>query len=177
MALTPYEQLLAAAHDYGEAAMENLLRCRALGRAVVAGLPAYLGADTACVSAVPAQGPFDPSRDYGDGAFSFAGDEVIRLEPITFGVCVIVPHEEDSGSLWLRTGVRLEITGETFDCFVAGQPMTRVALDWEQDEAGLTRLYEAIHRELMAVFKKDLMAFQDERYAGGIGFLPNGAGF
>ena len=175
--MTPYEQLKAAVHDYGEAAMENLLRCRALGRAVIEGLPEYLGAGEPCVSAVPAQGPFDPAKDYGDGAFSFAGDEVIRLEPITFGVCVIVPNEEDSGSLWLRTGIRLEITGETFDCFVANQPMNRVALDWEQDEGGMVRLYEAIHRELMAVFKKDLMAFQDERYAGGIGFLPNRPGF
>lgn len=177
MTITPYEQLKAAVHDYGEAAMENLLRCRAFGRAVVAGLPGYLGADEACVSAVPAGGQFDPAKDYGDGAFSFAGEPVIRLEPITFGVCVTVPHEEDSGSLWLRTGIRLEITGDTFDVFVANQPMTRVALDWEADEAGLVRLYEAIHRELMAVFKKDLLAFQDERYAGGIGFLPNGAGF
>ena len=175
--MTPYEQLKAAVHDYGEAAMENLLRCRALGRAVVEGLPGYLQADAPCVSAVPAQGQFDPAKDYGDDAFSFAGERVIRLEPITFGICVIVPNEEDSGSLWLRTGIRLEITGQTFDCFVANQPMTRVALDWEADEPGMIRLYETIHRELMAVFKKDLMAFQDERYAGGIGFLPNGAGF
>ena len=110
-------------------------------------------------------------------AFSFDKGAVIRLEPITFGICVIVPNEEDSGSLWLRTGVRLEITGDTFDCFVANQPLVRVALDWEEDEAGVARLYDTLHRELMAVFKTDLMAFQDERYAGGIGFLPNTPGF
>ena len=169
---TPYAQLKAAVHDYGQAAMENFLRCRAFGRAVIEGLPAYLACDPGCVSAVPAQGPFDPAKDYGDEAFSFDPREVIRLEPITFGVCVTVPNEEDSGSLWLRTGVRVEVTGETFDVFVANQPLVRVPLAFEGE---LMPVHETIHRELMAVFRKDLLRFQDERYAGGIGFLPNAA--
>ena len=167
--MTPYEQLQAAILDYGEAAMENLLRCRAFGRGLVAALPEYLACPQERVSAVPAQGPFDPAKDYGDDAYSFDADRVIRLEPITFGLCLIVPNAEDSGSLWLRTGVRLEITGGTFDVFVANQPMIRVPLDWE---GHLTPVCETVHRELMAVFKKDLMAFNDERYAGGIGFMP-----
>ena len=168
--MTPYEQLKAAVHDYGEAAMENFLRCRAFGHAVVEGFAAYLGSDETCVSAVPASGPFDPSKTYGDAAFSFDPSQVIRLEPITFGVCVIVPHEEDSGSLWLRTGIRVEVTGATFDAFVANQPLVRVPLEFEGE---LTPVFETLHRELMGLFSKDLMRFQDERYAGGIGFVPN----
>ncbi len=171
---TPYRQLCHAVRDYGEAAMENLLRCRAFGRAVIEGLPEWLGVSSSCVSAVPAKGPFDPAKDYGDGAFSFDPDKVIRLEPITFGVCVIVPNAEDSGSLWLRTGVRLEITGSTFDVFVANQPLLRVPLEFEGE---LDPVFETIHRELMAVFKMELAAYNDERYKGGIGFMPQRPGF
>ena len=168
--MTPYEQLKSAVHDYGEAAMENFLRCRAFGLGVVEGFAAFLGCEPSCVSAVPATGPFDPAKTYGDEAFSFDPNQVIRLEPITFGVCVIVPHEEDSGSLWLRTGVRVEVTGETFDVFVANQPLVRVPLEFEDE---LAPVFETLHRELMGLFRKDLLRFQDERYAGGIGFVPN----
>ncbi|MBB4659044.1 hypothetical protein [Parvularcula dongshanensis] len=166
---TPYEQLRAAIHDYGDAAMENFLRSRAFGLAVVEGFAAYLGCDPSCVSAVPAEGPFDPAKDYGDQAFGFDPAKVIRLEPVTFGVCVTVPHEEDSGSLWLRTGVRVEVTGDTFDVFVANQPMIRVPLEFEDQ---LTPVHEALHRELMSLFRRDLATFRDERYEGGIGFMP-----
>jgi hypothetical protein len=166
---TPYEQLRAAILDYGEAAMENLLRSRAFGRAVVDGFPGFLGCSPSCVSAVPADGPFDPSKDYGDAAFSFDPSQVIRLEPVTFGTCVIVPNAEDSGSLWLRTGTRVEVTGDTFDVFVANQPMIRVPLDWEGE---LEPVHRTLHAELMDVFRRDLGRFRDERYEGGIGFMP-----
>jgi hypothetical protein len=167
--MTPYEELKAAIHDYGDAAMENFVRCRALGRAVAEGLPGYLKCSPNCVSLVPAQGQFDPSKDYGDEAFSFNPNQPIRLEPVVFGICLILPHEEDSGSLWLRTGLRVEVTGGTFDIFVANQPLTRVPLEFE---GALEPLFETIHEEYLSVFNKDLMHFNDERYAGGIGFMP-----
>ncbi len=170
--MTPYETLKTAISDYGEAAMENFLRCRAFGRAVHEGLPSFMGCSEKCVSLVPADGPFDPSKPYGDKAFSFQLDGVIRLEPIMFGICIIVPNAEDSGSLWLRTGVRVEVTGDTFDVFVSHQPMVRVPLEFEGQ---LAPVHEAILKELLSVFRKDLARFNDERYAGGIGFLPEKA--
>ncbi|WOI54354.1 hypothetical protein [Parvularcula sp. LCG005] len=169
--MTPYEQLQTAIRDYGDAAMGNFLRCRALGQAVVEGLPDYLKCPPAHVKLVPPAGPFDPAKAYGDKAFSYNENAVIRLEPISLGVCVIVPNTDDSGSLWLRTGLRVEVTGETFDIFVANQPMVQVPLEFTGQ---LTPVYETIHAELMAVFRKDLQRFTDERYAGGIGFLPPG---
>ena len=168
--MTPYEQLQASIREYGEAAMENFLRCRAFGRAVFQGLPAYLGCDEDCVSLVPAEGPFDPTKVYGDAAFSFDANGVIRLEPIVFGVCVTVPNAEDSGSLWLRTGIRTEVTGDTFDVFVSHQPMVRVPLAFE---GKLEPVHQSIQNEFLSVFKKELARFNDERFAGGIGFLPS----
>lgn len=169
--MTPYEQLKAAVIDYGDAAMENFLRCRAFGRAVGVGLPEFMGCAPKCVSLVPAQGAFDPSKTYDDEAFSFDPKGVIRLEPILFGISIIVPNAEDSGSLWLRTGVRVEVTGDTFDVFVSNQPMVRVPLEFT---GHLNPVFESIQRELLSVFRKELAHFNDERYAGGIGFLPHG---
>ena len=117
-----FAELKAAIYDYGQAAFQNLLKCRALGDAIVAGFVDYEGCDARCVSAVPVTGPFDPRKDYGDEAYSFHGRQVIVLEPIRFGLSLIVGNAEDAGSLWLRTVIAMEITGDTFDIFVAAPP-------------------------------------------------------
>lgn len=166
---TPYEKLQAAIREYGEAAMENLLRCRAFGWAVVKGLPDYMGCDPRHVALVPAQGPFDPAKNYGDDAFSFDPKQVIRLEPMTFGICVVVPNHEDSGSLWLRTGVRLEISGDSFDVFIAHQPMLRVPLSFEE---ALGPVFDTVHKEFMTTFCREVAQFKDQHYRDGIGFMP-----
>jgi hypothetical protein len=165
-----YEELQQAISDYGEAAMENLVRCKAFGKAVLEGLAAYLECPPEQVVGVPAQGQFDPRHAYGDAAYSFHGQPVIRLEPMVFGVCVIVPNVEDSGSLWLRTAIRVEVTGDTFDVFVANQPMVQVSLDFT---GKLTPVFDAIHKELMNVFRTELADFNDDRFVHGIGFLAS----
>ena len=133
-----YDELKEAISDYGEAAMENLVRCKGLGEAVLEGFGDWLGCSAEKVVAVPAQGPFDPRHHYGDAAFSFHGAQVVRLEPVLFGLCVIVDNVEDSGALWLRTGVRLEVTGDSFDIYVANQPMVHAPLNFTgQLESGL----------------------------------------
>lgn len=166
---TPYQELQAAIHDYGEAAMENLVRCRALGHAIVGGFQDYLSTEECCVSPVPPSGAFDPRKDYGDGAFSFSQTPVIRLEPVVFGLCVTVPHEEDSGKLWLRVILKLAVAGGVFDVFAGHQPLIRVPLNFEGQ---LTPVFDAIKEELLSVFAKELAVFNDSRYAEGIGFVP-----
>lgn len=168
--MTPFEELREAISDYGEAAMENLVRCRALGKAIAAGFHAYLGADEQSVTVVPAEGQFDPRKEYGDEAFSFAATPVIRLEPISVGVCLTVPHEEDSGKLWLRVPLKLAVSGGSFDVFAGHQPLVRVPLNFEGE---LLPVYEALKEELLSVFAKELAVFNDSRYAEGIGFLPS----
>ncbi|MEO0879174.1 MAG: hypothetical protein AAFY22_05615 [Pseudomonadota bacterium] len=169
MSKSKFEELQTAIYDYGEAAFENLLRCKALADAVVTGFPAYLGCDPSSVSAVPAQGPFDPRKDYGDAAFNFSEREVIILEPVRFGLSLVVGNAEDTGSLWLRTVISAEITGDTFDVFVAAQPMLRIPIEFE---GLLTPLYDTIHRELLQTFTIEVMEFNDARFKTGIGFLP-----
>ncbi|MGE0408595.1 MAG: hypothetical protein AB7P23_04945 [Amphiplicatus sp.] len=169
MARTKYEELQDAIRAYGAAAFQNLLRSKALGLAVIGGFAAYLGCDPACVAGVPAEGPFDPRRDYGDEAFSFSEREVVILEPVRFGVSLIVGNAEDSGALWLRTIVAVEITGESFDVFVAAQPVIRVALDFD---GRLGPVFDAIHREFLDIFQIEVMEFNDVRFKTGIGFLP-----
>ena len=166
---TKYQQLQNAIHKYGAAAFENLLRCKAIGETIVNEFHLYEGCDRQCVHAVPAEGPFDPSKDYGDDAFSFSKRDVIVLEPMHFGIALIVRNAEDSGSLWLRTVLSVEVTGDNFDVFVASQPIIRVPLVF----AGkLEPVFEAIHREFIKTFEMEVMEFNDARFKNGIGFLP-----
>jgi len=164
-----YDELKAAIRDYGAAAFQNLLRCKGLGEAVIAGFHAYLGCDRACVSGVPVEGLFDPRRDYGDEAFSFHSREVIILEPVRFGLSLIVGNAEDTGALWLRTVVSTEVSGDAFEVFVAAQPRLRVPLEFE---GKLDPVFESVHREFLETFQLDVMEFNDARFKTGIGFLP-----
>jgi len=169
MADTRFKKLQEAIRTYGAAAFENLLRCKGLGEAVVAGFPDYLGCNAACVTAVPPEGPFDPRKDYGEDAFSYRKREVIVLEPVQFGMALTVKNIEDSGSLWLRTAIQIEVTGDSFDVFVAQQPLIHVPLDFE---GKLEPIFEAIYREFLNTFQLEILEFNDKRFETGIGFLP-----
>ena len=81
---TRFDKLQSAISAYGAAAFENLLRCKGLGRAIVDGFPGFIGCQSECVTAVPPAGEFDPRKDYGEKAFSYAHRPVIVLEPYPF---------------------------------------------------------------------------------------------
>ena len=169
MGAARYEELKRAIRAYGEAAFQNLLRSRALAEAIVASFPAYIAAEADAVAAVPAEGPFDPRTDYGDAAFSFHHRPVIVLEPVRFGLSLIVGNAEDQGALWLRTIIAAEVMGDHFDVFVAERPVVRIPLDFE---GRLDPVLEAIHQEFLSTFETEVTEFNDARFKGGIGFLP-----
>lgn len=170
MAQTRFEKLQEAIKAYGAAAFENLMRCKGLGEAVVAGLPDYLGCEEDCVHAVPPIGKFDPRKDYGDEAFSYSQRPVIVLEPVHFGIALTVKNFEDSGALWLRTALAIEVTGDSFDVYVAHQPLIRIPLDYE---GRLEPVFEAIYQEFLNTFKLEVLEFADKRFETGIGFIPD----
>ncbi len=164
-----FEKLQAAIKTYGSAAFENLIRCKGFANAIVQAFPEYIGCTAECVKAVPPTGAFDPRQDYGDQAFSYAHRQVIALEPIQFGIALTVKNFEDSGSLWLRTAMAIEITGDTFDVFVAQQPVIHIPFDFDDK---LQPALEAIYQEFLQTFKVQVMAFNDKRFETGIGFIP-----
>ncbi len=169
MSETRFDKLQQAIRDYGAAAFENLLRCKGFGEAVLKGFPEFLGCDAPCVTAVPPDGPFDPRRDYGEDAFSFRQREVIVLEPVLFGLALTVKNFEDSGALWLRTAISVEVAGDSFDVFVAQQPMIRIPLDYQGQ---LEPVFEAIYREFLNTFQLEVLEFNDKRFETRIGFVP-----
>ncbi len=169
MAGARFDELKSAIRDYGQAAFQNLLKCRALGDAIIAGLHEFEACPPEHVAAVPAEGLFDPRKDYGDEAYSFATREVIVLEPVRFGLCLVVGNIEDSGALWLRTVIAAEIIGESFDVFVAAQPVIRIPFDFD---GKLGPIFEAIHREFLETFTLEVDEFLDAPFKTGIGFLP-----
>ena len=169
MAQTPFEKLQQTIRTYGAAAFENLLRCKGFGEAVLTGFPEYLGCSAQCVTAVPPEGAFDPRKDYGEDAFSYRHREVIVLEPIQFGLALTVKNIEDSGSLWLRTTIAIEVTGDSFDVFVAKQPVIHVPLDYKDQ---LLPVFDAIYREFLNTFQLEVLEFNDKRFETRIGFVP-----
>jgi len=164
-----FEQLQDAIKTYGAAAFENLMRCKGLGSAIVAGFPAYIGCEADCVKTAPPGGDFDPRKEYGDEAFSYTHREIIVLEPIQFGLALVVKNFEDSGALWLRTAIALEVTGDTFDIFIAEQPVIRIPLDYKNN---LEPVFAGIYEEFLRTFKVEVLEFNDKRFETGIGFLP-----
>lgn len=164
-----FEKLQQAITAYGAAAFENLLRCKGLGDAIVREFPTYIGCNADCVKPAPPVGPFDPTRDYGDEAFSYAHKPVIVLEPVQFGIALTVRNQEDSGSLWLRTALAIEVTGDSFDVFVAQQPVIHTPLDYENK---LEPVLEAIYQEFLNNFRLEVLEFNDKRFETGIGFIP-----
>lgn len=171
MALTPYEEIQQAIRAYGAAAFQNLLQARALGEAVIAGLHGYLGCAPEKVAGVPAQGPFDPRESYGDKAFNFHGRDVIVLEPVRFGISLVVGNLEDSGALWLRTTVSVEMEGDHFEVFIGAQPDLKIPLKFE---GSLDEIFKALHQEFLDTFELEVLEFEDQRFKTGIGFLPDG---
>ena len=164
-----FEDLQDAIKNYGAAAFENLVRCKGFANAIVSAFPKYIGCEAGCVKAVPPAGPFDPRQNYADLAFSYAHRQVIALEPVQFGIALTVRNLEDSGSLWLRTAIAIEITGDTFDVFVAQQPVIHTPLNYSDR---LEPVLEAIYQEFLQTFRVQVMAFNDKRFETGIGFIP-----
>ena len=171
---TRFEKLQDAIKAYGGAAFENLMRCKGLADALVDGFAEYLGAPSDCIRAVPADGQFDPHKDYGDEAFSYSKRQVVVLEPVIFGICVTVNNWEDSGALWLRTPVAIEVSGDNFEVFVGKQSVKKVPLGYQgQLEEKLAPVFEAVYQELLSTFRIEFLEFNDKRFAQGIGFRPN----
>ncbi|MEO1015346.1 MAG: hypothetical protein AAFX08_09200 [Pseudomonadota bacterium] len=164
-----FQELKSAIREYGAAAFQNLVKCRALARAIIEGFADYEGCPRASVRAVPPMGEFDPHKDYGDAAFSYAARPVIVLEPIRFGLSLIVGNAEDAGALWLRTSIAVEMTADAFDIYVAARPRVRAPLSFEGE---LNPVFERIHREFLETFTREINEFNDVRFSQGIGFLP-----
>ena len=80
-----------------------------------------------------------------------------------------VRNQEDAGALWLRTAIAIEVTGDSFDIFVAQQPVIHVPLDYD---GKLEPVFEAIYQEFLSTFKLQVLEFNDKRFETGIGFLP-----
>ena len=93
----------------------------------------------------------------------------IVLEPVLFGLALTVKNFEDSGALWLRTAISVEVAGDSFDVFVAQQPMIRIPLDYQGQ---LEPVFEAIYREFLNTFQLEVLEFNDKRFETRIGFVP-----
>ncbi|MBI1393262.1 MAG: hypothetical protein GC152_11035 [Alphaproteobacteria bacterium] len=164
-----FEELRDAVRGYGDAAFRNLIRCRAFARAIIDGFAAFEGCPPGQVVAVPAVGAFDPRKEYKDEAFSYHSRPVVLLEPVRFGLCLIVGDLEDQGALWLRTQISIEMSAEGFDVYVAARPRIRAPLEFG---VALERIFEEVHAEFLETFTRELNDFNDVSFSSRIGFAP-----
>ncbi|MEM8987582.1 MAG: hypothetical protein AAGC95_12770 [Pseudomonadota bacterium] len=165
--MAKYNELQKSIQDYGRAAFENMCLCRHFAETLAKGMPGYLDCDPSLVALVPAEGPFDPKRVYGDEAFSFHGAKVIALAPIQFGVSLVAKNPQDDEALWLRARVSVEVVGGMFVTFIGFQRK----LEIPTDEVNFEKVYERIYKEYLDTFKKEVDEYRSDRLKTGIGFV------
>ncbi|HBS35050.1 MAG TPA: hypothetical protein DEA50_08240 [Parvularcula sp.] len=91
------------------------------------------------------------------------------LEPVRFGLCLIIGDTDDKGALWLRTPIAAEVAGDQFDVYVAHRPVIHVPLEF----AGkLAPVFAAAHQEFLETFTLETDDFNDAGFRNRIGFLP-----
>jgi hypothetical protein len=155
---TPFDELKSAIRDYGQAAFQNLFKCRALADAIVQRFHAFEDCPRENVSSVPAEGQFDPHKTCGESAFSFSGREIIILEPVRVSLSLIVGDFVDKGASWLRTVIAAAVAGDRFDVFVSHRPVNWIPLAFE---GKLAPVVKAIHQEFLETFTLETIGFLD----------------
>jgi hypothetical protein len=95
-------ELQDAMNRYGETSIRNYKIVHPIGEKIIDGFSAYLG-ESACVFGVPPDGDWqDDGRDYRDAKFSTYWEGTLKVDLISMGLCVRIPHTNDNGKMSLR---------------------------------------------------------------------------
>ena len=152
------ENLQQIVSEYGQATIEQVKLAEELGRSIISGFPGYLGCDPRLVYGVPPEGDFIPRTNYRDACFSTYYESITFLEPIYFGLCAEIPNLKDSGAVWVRTIIEVQLHGDTVDIYV-GDDRTKITLS-KYFEGQLDPVFEAIHEDIRREFSIDLTEFK-----------------
>jgi hypothetical protein len=125
------DALRQAAWKYGAVTTENDAFVKRLAHVLREGFAEYLGVDLSCVSLVPAAGDYDPRLDYRDAAFSTYLSGLQLLEPIQFGLSVMVQNLGDSGANWLAISIEVMKRADRAEVFVGQSPKISIPAAYE----------------------------------------------
>jgi hypothetical protein len=164
-------ELQDALNRYGQTSIRNYKIIHPIGETVIEGLGDYLG-EIGCVFGVPPAGDWqNDGRDYHDAKFSTYWDGTLKVDTISMGVSIRIPHTKDGGAFWLRVVLAFLIEGNTLSvqigdgCWIKGLPVTI-------EPADLQPVYDEIFAYVKGMFAKPVDYFSAERN-GKIGFLAS----
>lgn len=159
-----FAALNAAALVYGERSFDNYAQIRSVAEKVRDGFCQYLDGDRQCVFLVPPQGQFQASN-YGSAAYSVAGQGVLPLEPISFGLAVRVTEDGD----FMRLVAHCRKEGERMFIQFDAQERHTINLPIEGDD--LKPIFEGLYRSLLEWFEGRVEQYDHGSYGSSdIGF-------
>lgn len=170
MIASKMSELQDALNRYGEASIQNYKIIHPIGEKIIEGFGDYLG-DSTCVFGVPPAGDWtNDGRDYHDAKFSTYWEGTIKVDTISMGLGIRIPHTKDNGSLSLRVVLDFLIEGNTFSVEIGdGGKVKGLALNSAQKD--FTPVYDHIFAYAKGIFAHPVDYFAAER-SGKIGFLP-----
>jgi photosystem II stability/assembly factor-like uncharacterized protein len=141
-----------------------------LGDAVIAALPAFLGADARVFGVDPFDDNWRPDN-YRDQKYSFHGIGTLEVDAIQMGVAVRIPHINDEGCLWVR--VIVNFTPEEGDLGIAvGEQDTGITIPDPFTDQHIQQICGAIFEFLKGMFA-DPVAIATAKRRGKIGFIQS----
>ena len=153
--MTRAEALAEIAGEYGDRALTNYSQVRNLAINLRDSLRDYLCHEKDCAFLVPPSGKFG-ARDYGSDAFSVSGKGFLPLEPISFGLAVLVSGKKD----YIRIVITVRKEGDTLYLTPDNRKPHRINLPL--DKAQITEITEAMYAYLV-----DWFASRIDRYDNG----------
>lgn len=162
-------ELQDALDRYGEASIRNYKIIHPIGEKIIEGFGEYLG-DADCVFGVPPIGDWkDDGTEYNDAKFSTYLEGTLKVDIISMGISIRIPHTKDDGAFWLRVVLEFLIEGNTLSVQIGDGGLIK-GLPLTVGQAGLLPVYDEIFAYVKGMFAKPVDYFSAQRNRK-IGFL------
>ena len=164
---TRLESLADTIVEYEARGRRAVQAVAAFARTLISTFDTYLDPQGGHVAGVPAKGPWDPKKEWGDAMFSQSDAEHPTLEPVRFALAVKVRHTRSDTVWWIRSKLSAEVAGET----LRGRIEDR--FDFLHDPAdpeSLPRLCELLYQDLCAFYADAIRRHDGDGVPAPIGF-------
>lgn len=161
------DELAETILDYEARARRAYQAVSSFARVLIAAFDRYLDPRPGHVVGVPAKGPWDPKKDWGDKMFGQAHPDHPTLEPIRFAVAVKVRHEETDTTWWIRSKLSVEATGDV----IRGRIEDRFDFEHHPDDPdSLDQLCALLYKDLAAYYADAINRHEGAGVPAPIGF-------
>lgn len=146
---TRLDELASTILEYEARGRRAFQAVSAFARVLIGAFDRHLDPRGGHVAGVPAEGSWDPKKDWGDAMFGKANPDHPTLDPIRFALAVRVRHADTDTVWWIRTKMQAEVTGE----IIRGRIENRFDFEHDpRDPESLPRLCELLYADLCAFY-------------------------